>query len=62
MNKKVIGLIKDESGGKIMIEFVALRPKTQFYLTHDDNSVKKAKVTKKYLKEYVSLMIIKLVI
>ena len=62
MNKNVIGLIKDESGGKIMIEFVALRPKTQFYLTDDDNSVKKAKVTKKYLKEYLSLMIIKLVI
>ena len=46
-NKKVIGLIKDELGGNIMIEFVALRPKTYSYLTDDYSEAKKTKGTKK---------------
>ena len=46
-NKKVIGLMKDELGGKIMTEFAALRPRTYFYLMDDGNSDKKAKGTKK---------------
>ena len=40
MNKKVIGMFKDELGGKIMKEFCALRPKIYVYVM-DDNSVKK---------------------
>ena len=46
-NKKVIGLIKDELGGKIITEFITLRPKTYSYLTDDCKEDKKAKGTKK---------------
>ena len=46
-NKKVIGLMKNEVGGKIMTEFVVLRPKTYSYLMDDDNSDKNAKGTRK---------------
>ena len=46
-NKKVIGLMKDELGGKIIMESVALRPKTYSYLTDDFKEDKKAKGTKK---------------
>ena len=45
-NTKVTGLTKDESGGKIMTEFAALRPKKYSYLMDDGNSDKKAKGTK----------------
>ena len=46
-NKKVIGLMKDELGGKIITEFVTLRPKTYSYLINDCKEDKKAKGTKK---------------
>ena len=46
-NKKVIGLMKDELGGKIITEFVTLRPKTYSFLTDDSKEDKKAKGTKK---------------
>ena len=47
MNKKVIGLFKDELGVKIITEFVGLRAKTYAYLMDDDSEHKKAKGTKK---------------
>ena len=46
-NKKVIGLMKDEVGGKIITEFVTLRPKTYSYFTDDGKEDKKAKGTKR---------------
>ena len=46
-NKKVIGLMKDELGGKIITEFVTSRPKTYSYLTDGGKKDKKAKGTKK---------------
>ena len=46
-NKKVIGLMKDELGGGIITEFVALRPKTYSYMTDEFIEMKKTKGTKK---------------
>ena len=45
-NKKLIGLFKNELGGKIMIEFCALRAKVYAYRLDDDTAKKKAKGTK----------------
>ena len=47
VNKKVIGMFKDELGGNIMKEFCALRAKTYAYLMKDDNETKKAKGVKR---------------
>ena len=46
-NKKVPGLFKDELGGKIITEFVTLRPKAYAYLHDCGNDREKAKGTKK---------------
>ena len=46
-NKKVIGLMKDELGGRIMTESITFEPKAYTYLTDDGKEDKKAKGTKK---------------
>ena len=43
LNKKVIGLMKDELGGAIMTEFVALRPKFYSYRKLNGTCDKKCK-------------------
>ena len=47
MNKKVIGIFKNDLGGKIMKEFCALRAKTYTHLMDDDSEMKKAKGIKR---------------
>src|SRR6056300_692760 len=46
LNKKVIGMMKDETSGEEITEFVGLRPKLYAFMTHDDE-IKKAKGVKK---------------
>ena len=47
MNKKVIGMFKDELGAKIMKEFCALKAKAYTYLMEDESKMKKAKGVKR---------------
>ena len=47
VNKKIIGLMKDELGGRAMTEFVGLRPKLYAYKTLGGSGGKKCKGIKK---------------
>ena len=46
-NKKVVGMMKDESCGKIITEFVCLRQKLYSYKVDEDDEVKKCKGIKR---------------
>ena len=62
MNKKVIGLVKDELGGKTMTEFATLRPKLYSFRKLNGAEDKKCKGIKKcVVKKTLSLMITRIV-
>ena len=54
LNKKVIGLMKDELGGEIMTEFVTLRPKMYAYKTGESESKKCKGIKKCIVKKMIS--------
>ena len=53
-NKKVIGLMKDELGGKIMKEFISLRPKMYSYRVGEDEPKKCKGIKKCVVKKTIS--------
>ena len=53
INEKVIGMFKDELGGRIMKELCAHRVKTYAYLMDDDSKKKKAKGTNKCIIKHI---------
>ena len=54
LNKKVIGLMKDELGGEIMTEFVTLRPKMYSYKIGSAESKKCKGIKKCVIKKTIS--------
>ena len=51
INKKVLGMMKDEAGGKIIKEFVGLRAKLYSFIMDDGEETKKCKGVKKQVVE-----------
>ena len=59
--EKIIGLIKDELGWKMVTKFVGLRVKAFSYLIDDGSEDKKTKDTKRSVIKNINLKIIKTV-
>ena len=59
--EKVIGLMKDELGRKILSKFVELRAKTYIYLLSEGSEDKKGKGTKNCVTKNLNLKTIKAV-
>ena len=53
-NKKVIGLMKDELGGKVMKDFISLRPKMYSYRVESNESKKCKGINKCVVKKTIS--------
>ena len=56
VNKKIIGMMKDECGGKQIVEVIALRSKLWISYTEEKNELKKCKgIKKSVIKKEISL-------
>ena len=60
LNKKIIGLMKDELGGEIITEFVTLRPKMYAYKAGGSESKKCKGIKKCVIRKTISLGIIRI--
>ena len=59
LNKKVLGMFKEEANGKVIDEFVGLRAKLYSYKMQEGEESKKCKGKNRWLKRVLRTKIIK---